>query len=126
MPPRNDRESDMDRDASPLTGQDELLPPSSPKWAQTVGLSGLGLCAAAAVVGLAVSGMDPPPSLTFTLRLWLVLIGAVTAGAGVSISPDRWQLWAIGFFAAVFARFGIPEHWDSIRMLVSVIAAVAV
>src|SRR5262249_5157302 len=72
-----------------------------------------------------VSGQESPPPYTATLRLLLVLVGAVTAGAAVSLAPGRWPLWAVGAAAAVLARFGIPEHWDSFRMLVGVIAVIA-
>lgn len=114
----------MDRVMSP-SAENGLIPPTPPGYPVRVGLIGAGICAAAAGIGLAVSGLESAPSVVSTLRLLLVLVGAVTAGAGVSLAPGQWKVWAIGAGAAVFARYGIPEHWDSYRMLVTVIAAFA-
>src|SRR5262245_35198613 len=124
-PPDRQGVERMDRDESPPADRDSLLPPSRPGYELTVGLVGAGLCALAAAVGAVVSGQESPPPYSSTLRLVLVLIGAVTAGAAVSLAPARWPVWAIAATAAAFARFGIPEHWDSYRMLVGVLAVIA-
>src|SRR5262245_26173467 len=112
----------MDHDASPTTAEDSLVPPARPGVAITTGVIGAGLCALAAIVGAVVSGFESPP-WTATARLLLVVTGAVIAGAAVSLTPGRWPVWALGVAAAVAARFGIPDHWDSFRMLAGVLAA---
>ncbi|HEY2786292.1 MAG TPA: hypothetical protein VGJ05_15100 [Fimbriiglobus sp.] len=115
----------MDRDESPPSAGEILLPQTSPGYAQKIALGGAGLCAVAAVIGASVSGMESPPAITCSIRLVLVLVGAVTVGAAVSLAPGNWKLWVIGAGAGVLAWFGIPAHWDSYRLLVGVITAIA-
>jgi hypothetical protein len=115
----------MDHDASPPAAGEPLVPPPKPGFDLTVAAVGAGMCALAAVVGLAVSGQESPLPFTATVRLLLVLVGGVTAGSAVSLAPGKWVLWALAAVAAVAGRFGIPDHWDSFRMLAGVLAAVA-
>jgi hypothetical protein len=119
----------MDRDATPLPPADapaEVVPPVEWAVVRKVGLVGTGLVAAAAVLGLVATGMgDSVPSAVHTARLVLVLVGAVTAGAAVSMRPDLWRAWAVGGAAALLAVAGVPAHWDSFRLMFGVLAAVA-
>src|SRR5262245_7458445 len=115
----------MDHDASPPGACEPLWPLNTLGSAVRIGAIGAGLCAAAAVVGAAVAGMASPPAVTSSVRLLFVFVGSVTAGAAIALNSARWQTWAIGAGTAVLAWFGIPEHWDSFRLLVGVIGAVA-
>ncbi|QJW97406.1 hypothetical protein [Frigoriglobus tundricola] len=118
----------MDRDAAPRLSapaeQDlaEVVPQAEWVTVRKIGLVGVGLLAAAAALGPVAPGSTAWPH---TVRLFLVLFGAVTAGAAVSMRPDLWKSWAIGTGAAVLAIAGTPAHWDSFRLLFSVMAVVA-
>ena len=94
----------------------ELVPPPDPRFVLRVGLVGLGLSAAAAVLG-AVAPADPE-SVLHTGRLVLVAAGVLTAGCAVALRPGLWKVWLLaagtGLLAAVL---GLPEHWDSARLL---------
>lgn len=114
----------MDRDAAP--GAEEVVPPFEWGLVRRVGLTGLGLVAAAAALGLVATAIGQPPSILSTARLFLVLVGALTAGAAVSMRPDLWCAWALGAGAAALGIAGVPEHWDSFRLLFGGLTAVAV
>jgi hypothetical protein len=91
-----------------------------------VAFSGLGLTAAAAALGLAVTAMgESAPWPLATARLILVAIGSITAGLAVSFRSDLWQAWALGAGTALLAVFGTPAHWDSFRLLFAVLTGVA-
>jgi hypothetical protein len=91
-----------------------------------IGLTGLGLTAAAAALGLVVTLIgDSAPWPLATARLVLVAVGALAAGLAVSFRPDRWQAWALGAAAALLAVPGTPAHWDSFRLLFGVLTGVA-
>ncbi len=109
----------MDRDApaAPV----EVVPPVCWKVARGTIAAGGGLIAAAAALGL-VDGVPGPVS---TARLFLVFVGSVTAGVGVSLRPERWEAWAMAAAAAVLGVAGLPAHWDSFRVLFAVLAGVA-
>lgn len=120
----------MDRDAHPATSATAPLPPADvvPPFAwsavRKVGLIGGGLLGAAAALGLAATAAEVPPAV-HTARLFLVLVGAVTAGAAVSMRPDLWQAWLLGAGSSLLAIVATPAHWDSFRLLFGVLAAVA-
>ena len=106
----------------------DALPPPDPKTVYRVGLAGLGLCAAAAALGvMADNALGGGPELLSTARLLLVGVGALIAGAAVSMRAGLWQAWAIAAGAALLAAVaGLPEHWDSARLLGRVLAGLAV
>src|SRR4051794_5150425 len=106
----------MDRDAPPPTSPSsvEVVPPFEWSAVRKVGLTGVALIAGAAALGLVATAIEVP-SLVHTVRLWLVFIGSLAAGAAVSMRPDLWRAWAIGAGAALLAIVGTPEHWDSFR-----------
>ena len=119
----------MDRDAHPTSASvspslTEVVPPFEWSAVRKVGFVGGGLLAGAAVLGLVATATEVP-SAVHTVRLFLVLVGAITAGAAVSMRPDLWQSWAIGTGAAVLAILGTPAHWDSFRLLFGVMAVIA-
>jgi hypothetical protein len=120
----------MERDAAAASGPPvslaEVVPPVPWPTVRKVGVAGLGLVALAAVLGLVATaiGTSTPPAL-HTARLWLVFVGAVTAGAAVSMRPDLWQVWALGAGTALVGIVGLPAHWDSFRLLFGVLSAVA-
>lgn len=102
----------------------ELVPPPEPKTVMRVGLIGLGLAAFAAAIG-AVTPNDGPWVL-HTVRLILVAVGAVVAGSAISMRAGLWKVWGLAAGTGVLAaNAGIPEHWDSARLLASVLTAVA-
>jgi hypothetical protein len=110
----------MDRDApAPPV---EVVPPVGWKLARGVAAAGGGMIALAALLGL----VDGSPGPVSTARLFLVFVGSVTAGVGISLRPDRWEAWAIGAAAAAVGVAGVPAHWDSFRLLFAVLAGVAV
>ncbi|MBN9119709.1 MAG: hypothetical protein J0I06_11225 [Planctomycetes bacterium] len=121
----------MDRDAHPATPADaaalaEVVPPFEWSAVRKVGLVGAGLLAAAAALGLVATAIDAPPTWPLhTVRLFLVLVGAITVGAAVSMRPDLWRSWAVGGGSALLAIAGTPAHWDSFRLLFGVMAAIA-
>src|SRR5437763_13397769 len=103
----------MDRGAHPAAptaaahSLTEVVPPFEWLTVRKVGLLGAGLLAGAAALGLVATATEVP-SAVHTVRLFLVLTGAVTAGAAVSMRPDLWQSWAIGTGAALLAIAGTP------------------
>lgn len=117
----------MDRDAPPLVSASpaEVVPPFEWPAVRRVGSLGLSLLAAAAGLGLIATAVDVPWPV-HTARLFLVLFGAVTTGAAVSMRPDLWPAWAVGAIGAALAVVGTPAHWDSFRLLFLVLSAVAV
>ena len=117
----------MDRDAAlavPLS-PDDAVPPVAPATVRLTGLIGAGILGVAALLGLAASAAGEVPTAVNTARLFLVLIGAITVGAAISMRPDLWWAWAIGAGGMALAWGGLPGHWDSFRILVSVLAGVA-
>ncbi|MDY3553457.1 hypothetical protein R5W24_002559 [Gemmata sp. JC717] len=112
----------MDRDAAP--GAEEVVPSFEWRLVRRAGLAGLGLTTAAAVLGLVATAAAPPPAALSTARLLLAFAGTLTAGAALSMRPDLWRAWAVGGGAAALAVAGVPEHWDSFRLLFGVLAAV--
>jgi len=112
----------MERDASAAP---DVLPPIEWKTTLRVAGFGIGLCALAAVLGLAAEAIGDPPGILHTARLWLVFVGAVSAGVAISFRPELWQTWVLGAGAALLAVGGTPGHWDSFRLLFGVLTAVA-
>jgi hypothetical protein len=129
----------MDRGAvsglagAPISSAD-VVPPYEWGFVRRVALVALGLLGTATVLGLVVTALDDPApdsdlasvvGALHSARLFLVLGGAITAGAAVSMRPDRWQTWALGAGAGLLAVFGTPAHWDSFRLLFGALTAVA-
>ena len=108
----------MDRDCLPLP---------DPRYVYRVGLIGMALCAVAAIYGFAMdqTGHGTPSYFYTTKRLILVAIGALTVGAAISLRPGLSLVWSIAAGAALFASVGLPQHWDSARMLARVMVAIA-
>jgi len=100
-----------------------LLPPVDPRSVKRVAYFGIGLCAASAVLGVVASATDRDvPGLLSTLRLLLAAVGAVSAGAAVSMAGRAalpWFLAGVGGLAAGF--LGTPAHWDSLSLLLCVL-----
>jgi hypothetical protein len=115
-------------DQAPASLPVDVLPPTSPRIAYRTGLVGLGLSALAAVIGLVADYLlTAGPGVQSTARLLLVGIGALVAGSAVSLRPGLWPSWAIAAATALLAAVaGLPEHWDSGRLLASVFAGLAV
>ena len=111
----------MDRDVAPGT---EVVPPFEWGSVRRVGLIGLGLMAGAAVLGLVATVVGSVPSALSTARLLLVFVGALAAGSALSMRPDLWRAWAVAAAAAALGVAGLPEHWDSFRLLFGALAAV--
>ncbi len=102
----------------------ELLPPPEPRAVLRVGVVGLGLSALAAVLGVATP--SDGPWVLHTARLVLVAVGAVVAGSAISMRAGLWQVWALGAGTGLLAALvGVPEHWDSARLLARVLTALA-
>ncbi|OWK43909.1 hypothetical protein [Fimbriiglobus ruber] len=116
----------MDPGSAVLQSQ-EVLPPPEPGSVYRVGLVGLGLSAAAAAIGgIAVATGHDEPGPQSTVRLVLVAGGALVAGSAISMSPGLWKAWAIAAVAVLLAAvIGIPQHWDSGRLLARAMTGVA-
>ncbi len=94
-------------------------PPADPRRVYRVAGVGLAVLAAAAALGLALdlSGSGGPSALS-RVRLLLVAVGSLTVGAAVSMRATLPAVWLVAATAAALAAwFGLPEHWDSARML---------
>jgi hypothetical protein len=129
----------MDRGAvSPLpsvpVSPADVLPPFEWALVRRVARVGVGLIGCAVALGLVAAALgDPPPDSSLSLvatgvyaaRLFLVLFGALTVGAAVSMRADLWQTWALAAGGALLAVFGTPASWDSFRLLFGVLAAIA-
>lgn len=110
----------MDRDAAapPV----EVVPPVDWKIARNIAATGGGLIALAAVLGAVSAG----PGAVSSVRAGLVFVGAVAAGFGAWLRPDRWEAWAIATVSAVLAAVaGVPDSWDSFRLLFGLFASAA-
>ncbi|MCZ2343962.1 MAG: hypothetical protein LC104_19520 [Bacteroidales bacterium] len=110
----------MNRTGPPAT-VDDVIPPTDPKTVYRTGGLGVGLCAAAAALGVLASAIGSVPALD-TARLILVALGTLIAGAAVSLRPGLPLGWLIGGVAAGLAVGGLPGHWDSGRFLATVVA----
>ncbi len=60
-----------------------------------------------------------------TLRLAAVAIGLAGVVGGVYLLGGGWRAWLVAAGAGVFVGFGFPLHWDSMRLVVWVGAALA-
>jgi hypothetical protein len=68
-----------------------VVPPFEWAFVRKVALAGIGLLAVATALGLVATVIDAPPQWPLhSVRLFLVLVGALTAGAAVSMRPDLW------------------------------------
>jgi hypothetical protein len=130
----------MDRAVASAASVSELLPPPEPASAYRVGLIGFGLSAGAAILGGAASAIwgDTPafwdglPSSVNTpwpvqaARLLLVALGTLFAGSAISMRAGLWRTWALAAATGLLAALiGLPDHWDSARLLARVFTALA-
>jgi hypothetical protein len=84
------------------------------------------MLAAAALLGLVATAVGAGPEwFGNPARLVLVLVGAITAGAAVSMRPESWRAWAFGAAGMALAVAGTPAHWDSFRLLFAALTGVA-
>ena len=97
-----------------------VVPPIALATTHKAAYAGLGLAGAATILGLLAGGVDA----VNTIRLFLVLVGSITAGFAVSFRPERWQVWLLGAATALLCVFGLPAHWDSFRLLFTVLASI--
>ncbi len=109
--------------ATALTPND-VVPPAALKDVFRVSLTGLTCCGIAGTVG-AILINQPHLEAANTFRLIAVAVGVLAAGSAVALRPDQWKLWAIAAAAAGAAYLGLPPQWDSARLLVGVLAALA-
>ncbi len=112
----------MDRDAPSAV---DVVPPIEWQTTRKVGLIGLGLCGAAAALGLVATAIGDPPAILHTLRLLLVLAGAIASGLAISFRPELAKIWLLGAATALLGVFGTPAHWDSFQILFLVLTGVA-
>lgn len=100
----------------------ELIPPPDPRSVyRTIGI-GIASIFVGAVLSLIPISEPGPLSTT---RLFLVAIGALIAGSGLSQRPGLPLAWLLASFAALLAYPALPAHWDSARLLAGVLASVA-
>lgn len=114
----------MDRDAA--AAPPEVVPPFEWPAVRKVAAAGLGLLGLAAALGGAATALDAGPQWPgHVARVLLVLAGAVTLGAALSMRPDLWAAWALACAGALVAVPAVPAHWDSFRLFFAVAAGVA-
>lgn len=109
----------------PPAPTDDLLPPVEPSSVYFVGYMGVAACGVAAVLGLLTLAIGNI-ALLDTLRLILVATGLLIAGAAISMRPSLPLAWLIGAVAAGLAIGGLPEHWDSARLLAKVLTVLGI
>jgi hypothetical protein len=109
----------------PPRTMDDVIPPVASETIHRVGMIGLACCAIAAGLALLVAVVPMATAWLATPRLLLTAIGLVVSGSAISLRPALWSAWAIGCMAAALAVAGIPGHWDSARLLITVMAVVA-
>jgi hypothetical protein len=110
----------MDRMPEPLPTSADVLPPVSAKTTQTLQIAGVAACILTALP--APFGGLPPGPLS-TVALFLLAVGLLAAGYGLTLRPGDWRAWALATAAMLFANFGFPPHWDSAAMVCRVSAA---
>jgi hypothetical protein len=114
----------VDSPASPA----DAVPPYAPESVRLVGLVGVGLCAAAAVLSGVCEALASAPAALNSARAILCFVGVVTAGAALSMRPDLWWAWALGSVAAALGVVGLPvtgidkTGWDSFVPLFRVLS----
>ena len=108
-------------------GSRDVLPPTPPRDALRESAVGLGLVGLATLVALLADlALNGGSEWLTTLRLWLVGIGVTVTGHALTRRGDLWLLWASAAVAGYLAGgLALPAHWDSIRLLLWVLAAVA-
>ncbi len=113
--------------AHALVSDHDLVPPAQPRSVYRIGLVGLVLSAIAAAIGLLADAiLTDVPAILATLRLGLVGFGVVVAGSAISMRPELPRAWLIAVATGFLAAYvGIPEHWDSGRLLARVFSGVA-
>ena len=108
-------------------GSADVLPPPAARDVLRESLAGLAAVAAAAALALAADfALAGGPPVLNTARLGLVAVGTVVAGHALSRRPGLPAAWAAaaaaGYLGAVVAA---PPAWDSLRLMLMVLAAVA-
>jgi hypothetical protein len=116
----------MERDAAPPLSPADAVPPHSPDAVRLIGLIGVGLCAAAALLaGVTDVAISSPVRAIDIARVALAFVGVVTAGAAISMRPDLWWAWGLGAVAAGAGVIGLPAAWDSFHTFFRVLAVAA-
>lgn len=102
----------------------EVVPPPDPQSVNRILGIGLVTVGVTAIAGQVLENVSPEPGLQSTVRLILIAVGSLIAAAGLSLRPDRWQSWLLAGLTALVAVPALPSHWDSFRLLASVLAVV--
>jgi hypothetical protein len=100
----------------------ELVPPLEAKWVYRLMDGGLAACGIAAVLGLI--GEAGPGALS-SLRLVLVAIGTLVAGVTLTMRAEDRIAWLLAGAVGWLAVFGLPNHWDSARLVAGVLGTLA-
>jgi len=97
---------------------EEALRPPPVEVALRIGVAGLLFAGGAAVLEFAGDGFD-------SVRGFGAVAGLILGGVGLSRRPDRPGLWLLASVVALVASRGFPAAWDSMRMMATVVAVVA-
>lgn len=103
----------------------EAVPPWPLDWVVRLAVSGLLITAGAAVAG-GITYLTPLPPWVDGGRVILVLTGCILTGLALSWRAELWWMWALAAGTALVGWFGLPESWDSYRLVLGVAVAVAV
>ena len=79
---------------------------------------GIGAVGLAAILGALTSQID-------SVRLILVAFGSLASAFALSWRAGDWRSWVLAGATAWVAVLGLPGHWDSIRLVASVLGGVA-
>jgi len=97
-----------------------LEPPVDPRRLIPPFAMGLGLIVVAMMLGVlsTSTGVDGP-------RVLLCVVGLVAVGSAVAARPESSAGWLTSVVGCGLAYAGIPESWDSFKLVVAVLAGVS-
>jgi hypothetical protein len=99
-------------------------PPVPAEVGWRVVLAGLGAAAAAVAIGQ-VTIEQEPPNWAVAVRVLLVLAALILAGLAVRWRWREWPWYAAAATTALVGYFGLPESWDSGRLVAAVLCGVS-
>jgi hypothetical protein len=113
---------------SNTTSPPDLVPPTEPRTVFRLGLFAIACTGLAALLGLLGAALDANgPGPLSTIRLLLVALGGLLAGSALSLRANLWEVWGLAAGTCLLAALGgLPEHWDSARLLARVFTGLTV
>ncbi len=100
--------------------RDELLPPLPLHQVFQLIAVGAGLVVVSALLGFVAN------PIVDSLRVFLCFVGILAAAVGLIWRPNEAKLWLAAGGVSLLAFLGLPAEWDSYRLVVVVLGAVAI